>query len=193
MRGASASSSSAAREASPHIVSAPRPPRSRSSSTSHQVSAQTVDHAATPLDDHDRPVQVDVEIVQLERRPEPVRVDVHERSAADERRVRAGDHERRALHRPPHAEARRDPPCEGRLARRRAHRSARPGRRGAASAPSARRAPPCRRAGDLEAAGQWVQTAHGVRSSGRSQSGPTSTSVDTCTAPTTRQAAHADT
>ena len=51
------------------------------------------------------------------RRAQPVRVDVHERRAADERRVRAGDHERRALHGSAHAEARRDPARERRLAR----------------------------------------------------------------------------
>ena len=66
MRGASASSSVDTRERSPHIVSAPRPPSSRSSSISHQLVAQPVDHAAAPLDDDDRAVHVDVEVVELE-------------------------------------------------------------------------------------------------------------------------------
>ena len=50
-------------------------------------------------------------------RAEPVRVDVHERRAADERRMRPRDHERRALHGSAHAEPGRDAPGEGRLAR----------------------------------------------------------------------------
>ena len=66
---------------------------------------------AAPLDDDDRAVDVDVEVVELDRRAEAVRVDVHERRPADERRMRARDHERRALHRAAHAEALRR--CRG--------------------------------------------------------------------------------
>ena len=56
-------------------------------------------------------VHVDVEVVELGGRAQAVGVDVHERRAADERRMRARDHERRALHRAAHAEAL--PRCRG--------------------------------------------------------------------------------
>ena len=45
---------------------------------------EAVDHAATPLDDHDGVVDVDIEVVELGGGTEPVRVHVHQRGAADE-------------------------------------------------------------------------------------------------------------
>ena len=78
--------------------------------------AEPVDHAAAPLDDDRRTVEVDVEVVQLGGRSEPVGVHVHERRPADERRVGAREHERRALHRPAHLEPAGDAACQRRLA-----------------------------------------------------------------------------
>ena len=75
-----------------------------------------VEQPGPPLDDDDRAVEVEVEVLELGRTRQPVRVDVHERGAADEARVRSGEHERRTLHGAAHAEALADAARERGLA-----------------------------------------------------------------------------
>ena len=100
----------------PHAVSIPRPRHSRSSSTSH--------HASTRPSTMPRPHSTTTpsRAKSMSRSSsssggaQPVRVDVHERRAAHERRMRPRDHERRALHRSAHAEPGADAARERRLA-----------------------------------------------------------------------------
>ncbi len=146
-RGASASSSSTAARVRPHAVSSPAsaplavefdlPPRV----------GEAVDHARGPT-----PRRRPSRSRSMSRsssssgRAQPVRVDVHERRAADERRMRPRDDERGALHGSAHAEPRRDAPRERRLAR--AERTGEHDEVAGAQHPpdAARRTPPCRRA-----------------------------------------------
>src|SRR5215218_6745027 len=78
--------------------------------------ARVVDEPRTPFDDDHRVLEVEVEVVEERCAAEAVRVDVHERRAADEARVRAGEHERGTLHRAAHPEAGSDAAGEGGLA-----------------------------------------------------------------------------
>ncbi len=83
------------------------------------VLAQALGEAVAPFDDGHGVLQggVEVEVVELGEAAEPVRVDVHQRRAAHQRRVHPGDDEGRGRDRAAHPEPLGDALGQRRLAR----------------------------------------------------------------------------
>ena len=100
VRGSSASRSSSLRASAAALA-----PVGRSMTISRRESLDVVDQPGSPLDDDDRVVEVEVEVVDEGCVAEPIGVDVHERGAVGEVRVGSGEHEGGALHRAAHAES----------------------------------------------------------------------------------------